>query len=97
MVQDQNDAVNTAAGRLRGDVDRFREDLKQLGNDFASLLKSGLGAGKKAGTQFGGRMKGAPGELGNKVTDAIENRPLAVIGTAFAAGILAGILLRRRS
>ncbi|HYE62034.1 MAG TPA: hypothetical protein VD997_08545 [Phycisphaerales bacterium] len=100
MVQDQNDAVNTAAGRLRGDVDRFREDLKQLGQDFANLVKHGLSSGKSAGSRFGGRMKGAPGEigdkLGGKVGDAIENRPLAVIGTAFAAGILAGMLLKRR-
>jgi hypothetical protein len=97
MVQDQSDAVNTAAGRLKGDMDRFRQDLTQLGQDFASLIKNGLGAGKSAGNRFGGRIKGAPGELGNKFTDAIETRPLAVIGTAFAAGILAGMLLKRRS
>jgi ElaB/YqjD/DUF883 family membrane-anchored ribosome-binding protein len=100
MVQEQNDTVNTASGRLKGDMDRFRQDLKQLGDDFASMVKHGLSSGKAAGSSFGGRMKSAPGELsdklGSRMGDVIENRPLAVIGTAFAAGILAGMLLKRR-
>jgi ElaB/YqjD/DUF883 family membrane-anchored ribosome-binding protein len=97
MVQDQNETTAaTAYGRLKGDMDCVREDLKKLGDDFASLVKHGLRSGKSAGAKLGGRLKNAPAELGNRVTDAIETRPLAVIGTAFAAGILAGMLLKRR-
>jgi|GEM_PF-1892986 len=100
MVQEQNDAVNTAAGRLKGDVERFREDLNKVGEDFANLVKHGLRSGKSAGANMSGRLKSAPGDLTNKLGDSvgtvIESRPMAVIGTAFAAGILAGMLLKRR-
>jgi len=93
MVQD--DSVNTAAGRLRADINRFREDLCKMGQDVASLLRQGLGAGKSATTNIGGRFKDAHGAMGEKVGGAIESKPLVVIGTAFAAGLLAGMLLRR--
>lgn len=90
------DAVNSATGRLRADIDRFRDDLKRLGQDLASLLKGAQGRGRSASARMGGRFKGMPGAMGDKVGNAIESRPLAVIGTAFAAGLIAGILMGGR-
>jgi hypothetical protein len=90
------DAVNTAAGRLRADIGRTREDLRRLARDLANLLKSTRGVGRSATTRVGGRFKDMPGAVGGKVGDAIEARPIAVIGTAFAAGLIAGMLLGRR-
>ena len=90
------DAVNSAAGRLRADVGRARQDLRRIAQDLANLLRSTRGVGRSATTKVGGRFKDMPAAVGDRVGDAIEAKPLAVIGTAFAARLIAGVLLSRR-
>lgn len=90
------DAVNSAAGRLRADIDRFREDLRRLAQDLAGLVKAVKGSGRSATARMGGRFRDMPEAVGDKVGSAIDAHPVAVIGTAFAAGLIAGLLMGSR-
>jgi ElaB/YqjD/DUF883 family membrane-anchored ribosome-binding protein len=92
-------AANTAKmgdRTLHDDVSQLRDDLSQLRQDVSSLAGELLGVAKESASGAYDTAKKRGMEIADTLEEQVQEHPLATVGIAFGAGLLAGVLLRRR-
>ncbi len=92
-----DDHVNTASGRLKGDIARIREDLIAVKDDMAVLARRGKAAGKATSARLSRDVaqKFAKGRhaASGQFEDAVASNPAAVLGGSLALGLVLGVAI----
>lgn len=88
------------------DSSELRDELEALKGDVSRLLRTAgediLDTGKNRAEAFADQVKAMLGELGETLSEQEENlesiiseRPIASLASAFALGVVVGLLSRR--
>jgi len=100
-------SINEATQDLTADLTALREDIAKLTNSVTTLVRSQavvttdqmLGAVDTARQKISDTAAGAQNRvsaIGSDLESAVERNPLAAIAVAMSAGILIGLMTRRK-
>ncbi len=88
---------------LNKEMEQLKKDLKGIQSDISSLAGTLKSAGVEQGRATYGRVKHQGdelrrrgGEAASSVSEAIDERPITSVLTAFGTGFVIGLLLNQR-
>jgi ElaB/YqjD/DUF883 family membrane-anchored ribosome-binding protein len=81
---------------LQADIQQLRADFAKITTDMRSLASNGVAQAKGQAQESAEKMWGEVRQKAQQVGQEIEERPFASALTAFATGLLLGMLLNAR-